>query len=393
MREKIKVSDLTTLHVCPSSNWGTLERRAIADSVFFRDFGGNSIIFCLKNSYIDYEAKLQDIPTIYYTGKKVNKFLDLSYLMDIRNILKENRFDIIHCYDLNYIWNISLMLLANPKIPLFLSFNNFLDKSYKGFLEKWLFKRVDKVLTYSNATKEIALELLPINIRKIITTGAGVELSKSREINQASERVIGSFVNKGGDLFRKVRPILYAVLPLYEAVKKNNFDIRFIFFSEDNWQELEQIEKINQTINDLGINEWVSFETVHKREIAIQKLDIFIGTEFDEPFNDFEVMALMSSIPVVIPRTASRQELLSKKMFIGESYQRSDSRELKYKLLKILENEKVYLSELSENNEAISNTHGVEFYWERLIGLYEGSYIKRLRVSNKIDQGQSKSIK
>ena len=78
MRERVKVSDLTTLFVCPSRNWGTIERRAIADSVFFRDLGGNSIIFCVKDSYIDFEAQLQDISTIYYTGTKVNKFFDLS---------------------------------------------------------------------------------------------------------------------------------------------------------------------------------------------------------------------------------------------------------------------------------------------------------------------------
>lgn len=384
MRERVTVSDLTTLFVCPSRRWGTIERRAIADSVFFRDLGGNSIIFCVKDSYIDFEAQLQDISTIYYTGSKVNEFFDLSYLIDIRNLLNERRFDIIHCYELSYVWKISFFLMSNPQIPLFLSFNSFLNKSYKNFVQRWLFKRIDNVITYSNATKEIVVDYLPISSRKIKIAGAGVEVLNKKEPKESAQRLVGCFINKSKNTLKKLSPILYSINPLLQDTRKIDLDLKFIFYSEDNWKELSQFSKIESIINELGISEWVSFEVSHKREHAIQKLDVFIGTEFEEPFNDFEVMALLCSIPVVIPRTASRQELLTSKLFIGESYHRYDSREIKDKVLKILKNEKVYLAEISENNEFLSSEHGLDLYWQRLTELYESSVIKRLRVSKKI---------
>jgi glycosyltransferase involved in cell wall biosynthesis len=391
MRERIKVTDLTTLFVCPSDNFGTLERRAIADSVFFRDIGGNSIIFCLKDSYIDHEAKLQDIPTIYYTGKKVNKFFDLSYLLDMRKILIENRFDIIHCYNLNYVWNICFLLMANPKVPLFLTFNSFIEKAYKNIIQKWLFRRIDHVITFCRATREIAQEYLPVSSRKIKIAGGGVEVGKKTEELEGSTRAIGAFIHKGGKYYQKIETILYTITPLLKAVEDLSLNLEFRFYCEKDWNELKRFPDIQEKIEELGVGDRVFFDTVHKRELAIQKLDIFVGTDFDEPFNDLEVMALLYFIPVVIPRTASRQGLLLDSKFIGESYHRFDARELKDKLLKILVNEQVYLTEIQEYHEKLSNLHGMDAYSERIMGFYERNFAKRLRVSKKLEQQPEKS--
>ena len=49
MREKLILSDLSSLHICPSERWGTLEKKAINDCIFLRDRGRNPILFCLQN--------------------------------------------------------------------------------------------------------------------------------------------------------------------------------------------------------------------------------------------------------------------------------------------------------------------------------------------------------
>ncbi len=138
MHERIRVNDLTTLFVCPGDRWGTIERRALQDCNFFRDMGGNPILFCLKDSFIDIEAEEYDLPRIYLQSRRVRKFFDIKFIMNIRSILKENRFDIIHCYNLSYVWTISFLLMANTRVPLLLSFNSFLKTKLKTIWQKCL---------------------------------------------------------------------------------------------------------------------------------------------------------------------------------------------------------------------------------------------------------------
>ena len=393
MRQTIKVNDLTTLFVCPSGRWGTLERRALADSVYFRDIGGNSILFCLKGSYIDAEAQRQDIPTIYYTGKKVNRFFDLSYLLDMHKILLENRFNIIHCYDLNYVWYISLLLKTNSEVPLFLTLNNLFKKHRKNIFHKWLFRRIDHVVTFCNSTSRLVNEYLPVSLRKIKVTGGGIEVSNkhnnqlNRVLNKPKQdntfKKIGTFINLGGKYYKAIETLLYAIKPLVNAVEDLSIKLEFYFYSDTDWPLLRHYPRIQEKLEELGIAKFVYFKKTEKRELALQQLDILVGSSFEEPFNDLEIMALMYFIPVVVPRTAFRQETLTTSKFIGESYLQYDSRELKDKLLKILVNEQVYRAEILENHEKITFEHGMDTYSERITKLYELNFTKRLRVSYK----------
>ena len=110
MKEKILFSDLNTLYICPSQSWGTLERKALADCLIHRDMGGNPHLFCLKDSKLNEEAIKWDIKTINYTGKKVNQLIDFRYFLDLRKLFKSINFDLVHCYNLGFIWEVCFLL-------------------------------------------------------------------------------------------------------------------------------------------------------------------------------------------------------------------------------------------------------------------------------------------
>ena len=65
MREKVIISDITSLHICPSSKWGTLEKKALNDCLYLRDCGANPIILCHEGSHLDFEAQKESIKCIY----------------------------------------------------------------------------------------------------------------------------------------------------------------------------------------------------------------------------------------------------------------------------------------------------------------------------------------
>lgn len=380
MRERIRLSDLSVLYICPSKKWGTLERRCLQDSLFIRDIGGNPIIYCTKDSHLDREAELQDIPRFYYSGTEVKSFIDWNYFNDIKTFFKNNTFDIVHCYSLRYVWSVCLLMMRNPLVPLILTFNRFISNSKFGFIKRWLLKRVDLVITFSRSVSDIVEEKLPIPKRKIKVFGAGIEMSHLESHREEGERIIGSFIPRNVDSFQNVISILYAMKPLKRATENLATDVKFVLYCENTGHDDEKILMLQNKITELELTEDVElkFVDLHKKEV--EKLDVLIGVDFDEPFNDIEIRALLANIPIVAPRTASRQNLLSRHRWMGETYKRGDAREIKDKVLKILINEQVYLSEIEARQEVFRSVHGVEYYTEQIGSHYERLCLGRRRL-------------
>ena len=158
-------------------------------------------------------------------------------------------------------------------------------------------------------------------------------------------------------------------------------NIKFVLFCERSEQNSEKIRHLQSEIEDLellGDVSLVFFDYQNVEELA--QLDILIGVDFDEPFNDIEISALLANVPVIVPRTASRQNLLARYRWMGESYMRGDAREIKDKVLKILSNESVYLSEIQGFLDEFRAIHGGEIYTEKLGSHYERLCMGRRRL-------------
>ncbi|MCO4754079.1 MAG: glycosyltransferase [Bacteriovoracaceae bacterium] len=377
MKERVHVNDLTTLFICPTKKWRTLERKAIADCLYLRDCGGNPILFCVKGTYVDREAEKRDLPRIYYTGQKLDRLFDLRYIRDMRKILNENRFDIVHCYNLDFIWGLCFVLMSNPKVPLLLTFNRFLNFTQKSLWQRWLFRRVDLVITFSQTTKEIAQETLPVSFRKIKIAGGGIDVIPKAIREEKLTKRLGSIIS-GSDDVDRVKVVMYALQSLLSSTIDLGIKLEFAVFSSFD-QDSDELVPLQELVSQLGLTEVVSYKPLFSGESTFKEVDIFVGTSFGEPFNDFEIMALLSHVPVIFPRTASRQSILLQYKWVGESYYFEDARELKAKLLKLLINEQVYLNELQDSHEQIKELHGIEAYAERVSGFYERLYAKRLR--------------
>lgn len=381
MRERVHVKDLTTLFICPSRQWRTIERKALADCLYLRDCGGNPILFCLKGSILDKEAEKLDLQRIYYSGRKLKRLFDLRYIRDMRQILDDNRFDIVHCYSLDFIWGLCFLLLPNPRVPLLLTFNQYLHHPQKSLWQRWLFRRVDMVLTFSETTKEIAEETLPVSVRRVKIAGGGIEHVTKNLREEKPVKRLGCIISTEED-YACARVALYALQGLLPQVFDLGIKLEFIIYIAANGQRGangHQGAKLRNLAKALGLEELVAVKNCPAYEPVFKHTDIFIGTSFTEPFNDFEIMAILSRVPVIFPRSASRQLVLFQYKWVGESYSAEDARELKSKLLKLLINEQVYLNELQDSHEELKDLHGIEPYFQRVIGFYERLYAKRLR--------------
>lgn len=379
MREKVILQDFTVLLVCPSSKWSTIERRVLFDSTFLRNIGCNPVLLCVKNSQLDIAAEAEDIPRIYVNRKKISLYLGARFILEFRKLILENRFDIVHCYSLSATWMASFVLKSYQHIPLFFTLNQSIGSLNHNFIAKWLMKRVDFIFTLSGELRDYAEEVFPIHPGKIQVIGSGLEVFKDKEeVKSKKLKNLGCVINSLNELKRlKYIVKVFRVLKSHSENKFNELQLH-VFLGPKIYQKNKAKKILTELDYEFYEGDVLLYNLSGKSEL-LKDLDIFIGTAFDEPMNDFEIVSIMNEIPVLFPRTAMRQSLLFKHSWIGESFFDGDIREAKTKLSKILNNYAIYQAGLSECAEEITLTHGLETYAGELQRFYEKAFVKRRR--------------
>lgn len=381
MREQILSKNLKVLIVCPSHAYSTIERRALADCEYLRDIGGSPTLYCVKDSTVDKEADQLSLPRIFSRGHKNKNILKLSNFFYLKKIINEGEYDLIHCYHLDSLWAVSFWLLSKPRIPLFLTFNRFIEKKVNGLVKGWLLKRVDKVLTFNKSTKDIALNGLEIPKHKIRVIGMGVETTYQYENKKEAERFISCFVSENSDL-DNLRTILYSLGPLTKQVQDLGISLKLLVHSIKPIKDYYHYTEIAEKMNQLDLKSEVIFLPFESISQVIKRSDYFISTAFHEPFNDLEIQSLICRVPTIYPRTAARQNMLSEFTNISESYYFQDARELREAILNLIVNQDSYIESMNNHNDTLLAIHGIDIYTEKVHSEYEVSVKKRLRFES-----------
>lgn len=377
MTDRIIFQDLTVLAICPSEKWSTLQRRAIFDCTYIRNIGGNPVILCLEGGQVAKEAEKEDIQTIYLKKYKFTGFKDFKFILEFRNLLKEERFDIIHCYDLDIMWISSFLMKSNQGIPLFFTFNQNIKNVYNNIFTKWLLRRVDNIFTLSEEIQDFVRESFLISPSKVKNIGSGLDVLKI-EKDKKTPNSLGCLVDNIHELNRlKSIMKIFRFLKTYEEKKFQELKLS-IFLGPLVYQSDEAKKLLTEMEHEFYEGDVFLYE-LNEKVAELKKIDIFIGMAFDEPINDYEVISLIHDIPVLFPRTAMRQSLVYKYENVGETYFEEDIREGRSKLVKMINNYPKYLKSLTKCAADIYEVHGVEPYGDLLESSYAQNVAKRSR--------------
>jgi len=386
MREKVRISDLSVLYICLSEEWGTIERRCIADASYFRNIGGTSFILCPEKSLIDREAEKEDIPRLHFDDG-LNKLRSrVNFYFQLQLILQKQQVDIIHTYNYDSLLPLGMMLKSMPLIPLIFTFNESIPFKRINILDRWYISRVDSVFTFSSNIREMAAEMLPVSARKIHVTGAGIDFPAkiTRSVHAAERKKVMAFVPRTEEDLKSVRLFVDSIPPLLHSLKEKGFNqkIIFVFLTDVSWYNHPIFESFKRMVLERHLENHISFETRPLASTSFQDCDIFVGLPREELFTDQDLYALVTQTPVLIPRTATRQHLVKQGKF-GETFHPEDAREFRDKMVKILMNYDRYLDELTGVELELQEQHHFERYAEELYAHYEKLYVQRLRYSQK----------
>lgn len=368
MKYKSQLNNLKTLFLCPSENYTSIEKRVLEDCLSLKNAGGFPTLFCIQDSHIDNNAQKNSLTRYFYRGKKVSRFFGIKYYFDLKKILKENEFDLIHCYGFDYVWVVCLLVMTKKKYPLVLTVNKVIEKNYDNFIEKWFLKRIDLVLTFSESIKSMLNYYLGLAHSKIRVVGAGVNLDvQDPKTPNISAYAIGTSVTTAKQL-KQISCFLYAIKGINDLVaKKNKYSI-FVLQDSDLLSELEQYKIL---ASELELSDNVSFIEVENTKQIFKEVDIYVSISVDEPFSSLEVNAMLSKIPTVTPRTAARVDLLRSYSNSALTYKDNDSRELRDSIIELIRNNDEFREHLEENYNALRLKHGDEHYFDHV---YEGYF-------------------
>jgi glycosyltransferase involved in cell wall biosynthesis len=386
MREKIRLSDLTVLYICLSDNWGTLERRCIADASYFRNIGGTAFLLCHEKSLVDREAEKEDIPRLHFPSNLKTWRSKLNFYFQLQHILQKQQIDIIHSYNYETLLPLGMILKGMLQIPMVFTFNESMPWKKNNLLDKWFISRTDSVFTFSPNIKELAIESFPVSSRRVHVTGAGIDFPAKiiRSVHLEEKRKIVIFVSRTEKSLSSIKQFFDSIPSLFHQLSSVNFDKRLIFtlMTDVSWYNHEIYDELKRMILERHLEMHVSFETRPLASASFQDCDIFVGLPQSELFSDQDLYALVTQTPVLLPRTSTRQQLVKQGKF-GETYHPEDGRELKDKLVKILTNYSNYLEELQGVELELQEQHHFERYAEELYAHYEKLYTQRLRYSQK----------
>lgn len=386
MREKIRLSDLSVLYVCLSNEWGTIERRCLADASYFRNIGGAAFILCHEKSLVDIEAQNQSIPRLHFGTDLLTWRSKLNFYFQIQHILQKQQVDIIHSYNHESLLPLGMILKGMPHIPIVFTFNESVPLKKRHIWDRWFVSRTDSILTFSPNIRDLAAEAFPVSSRKIIVTGAGIDfpVKISRAKHPESKKRIMTFIPRNQDDIGNLRLFVDSIPPLLSSLEARGYDQKliFTFLTDVPWYDHPIYDSLKRMILERHLEMHISFETRPLSSKSFVDCDIFVGLPMNELFSDLDLYALATQTPVLLPRTSTRQQIVKQGKF-GETYHPEDGRELKDKIIRILLNYDTYVEELTGVELELQELHHFERYAETLYAHYEKLYTQRLRYTQK----------
>ncbi|MAE59162.1 MAG: hypothetical protein CME69_09790 [Halobacteriovorax sp.] len=367
------------LYLSSSLCFGTKERMILRDAKILKDVGHNVFIFCLKNSLLDLKAKSYGFDCIYHKAGTHLKFIKWYKLSILKETIERLDINVVHCYDLNFVWPTSYFLRRNPRVALFFTASEQVLKNYREYWFKSLMSRVDLVYIPVKEMVDSVSDHLVVPERKIYFSGLGLdETSIKSKANNLDENVwnLGIFVNEDQTELDDIKTCLNSIwsINLKRSLTKS---CHLHLYTSKKWSENVLRTEIEAIADEFKLRSFLHFhDDIQVSDISA---DVWMSYATPLPLEDYTITALLKGIPIIANRNAATEELLTSYGKAVSTYMTNDSRELRDKIESVILNFDGATSEAKSIKEPVLNEHGLNFYREKLLKNYEIQLIKRQR--------------
>lgn len=326
------------LQINSADNWGGGEVHTVE---LCRQLQKNSCqiaLACRPNSAIKKEFEKLEIPIVKLPLKGA---IDILSAIRLGIYCRRNEVDIIHCHLARDYWLARCAKILYPKSKLVFT-RHLLKPIRKNALNRWLFRKVDKVIAVSEAVKDSLLrqELMPVE--KIVTIYNGININKfssatpariRKELKIDSDTKIIGIVGQISP--HKGQETLIRSFPL--IIERTPRSVLVVIGSDfSNGQYIKKLQELSET---LGISNKLFFMGP-RSDIPnlLKSLDVFVLASKNEPFGLVLLEAMASGTPIVATNAGGPKEIIINKES-GLLVEPGDSQALAEAVLKILQNQ------------------------------------------------------
>lgn len=292
------------LHLISSGGLFGAERVAVELSKSLKKtYHCEPILGVIRNAYNPHEEICEEAESngIAYTVFSCRSQLDLKLAFSIREFIKKNRIDIIHCH--GYKSNFYGLLASKGQVPSVTTNHNWLTAHWKlktyCFLDSLWIRFFDRIVAVSNEVKKDMLKY-KIPEGKIRVVDNGIALERFAKLNETNDmknqlgfdgkiRIIGTIGSLGiekGHIY-----LLEAARQILDSVK----DLRFLIIGDGPLRK-----PLEEKSEKLGIKKQVIFMG-ERKDIPelLMAMDIFVLPSIKEGLPMALLEAMAAKRPVI----------------------------------------------------------------------------------------------
>lgn len=375
------------LYLLPTRSWNTKERFAFRDILLAKKHGYNIYLCTYEDSFSAAMARKLEIEVLPFKEHFLNKLTDFHRHFPLRPVFKKVHIDIVHCYDFQLLFSLSIQLKRQNLTALVMTQDHAIDKPLQRFWYRPLISRIDSLILVNKNLLQDALGNLGLPMKKIDYFGMGLKYEEAVhpaeiEINFEMYKdyfLVGTYLTPGLDNYDNLIPLLSALRVLNEkqtAIRKS----KLVLISPVEFQSMPFLAQLMKDIQEQDLTEDVLFVTTQDIVGVITRLDLWISNGDHELVEDFAISAIMHEVPAIMARNFCTKDLVEEYEGVGETYKLYDARELRDKWEKMILGRGVYKEKTRLYKFFIEREHSHKSYKTHLMNLYSRSVQRRVRL-------------
>lgn len=379
------------LYLLPTRDWSTKERFAFRDMLLAKKHGYNVYLSTYEDSFLAKIAAHLDIEIIPFKEHFLNRLLVFHKHFPLSPLYKTTKFDMVHCYDFNLLFSLSIQLKRENFTALIITQDHVIDKPLQRFWYRPLIARIDSLILVNKNLKQDALGNLGLPLKKIEYFGMGLKTEATAEspidaLNFELYKdyfLAGTYVPPSISDMSTLTPLLAALKVLNEKLPGGHRS-KLVFISAIEFKSIAILPEIMRQVEDQELQEDVLFVTTQDISRVINYLNVWISNCGRELIEDFAISALMQEVPAILVRNFCSKDLIEECEGVGETYKLSDARELRDKWEKIILGNGIFKEKTRLYRYFIEKEHSYKSYKTQLLNLYTRTVQRRTRLFRKI---------
>lgn len=274
----------------------------------------NCFLLVARNSELS--KRSQGLPNLL--TRSFGPLFSLSNLLWLRSLLKNRKIKIIFCHYTRDLFWLRTALLFSPDIKLVVQKHIGPGPPKKDLYHRWVYQRVDRLLSVSSFIRQQCLAAYPIAPEKVVTFYTGIEPALFQRNEQLRWRIRSNLgISRNQILFGTTNRLTPGkgynlLLPAIPEIIKLLPGARFLFLGRYDPAEKTYALNLQKLSRKLAIDHclhWLG----HKENVAdyLSAIDIFLNLSENEAFGLVTLEAMAAGLAVIGFDRAGTKEIIT----------------------------------------------------------------------------------